>query len=243
MRVNRNDLCPCGSGKEYERCCLSLAEHIQKVMGSEDTLISLQDFAEGNHVDVVFAKSFYSADTIDLLTFRDTELVLLRNLTEAVESIELCAANGFFNPALKLIYSAIDNLAYLACPETEHQSVHKREFVRWAKSFLLPDSGLSCTAEELYASRCGLLHQNTVATCNLPTGMKRIVYTLGTAKAQEGIEHIDESKRDEYRFVSIDSLRGALHRGTVTFLKAVSQEPLNRTRVLKKAAKYFSGIA
>lgn len=239
VKVGRNDPCPCGSGKKYKKCCQLLAERIQKITGSTSTLIPLQAFAEGNYVDTAIARAYYSSDTIDLLTWKTTELILLKNLTEIVKAIELCISNKLYLSALKLIYAAIDNLAYLG---TNHQTVKQPDFIKWVDSFLLPDSDLSCTAKELHAARCGLLHQNTAATCNLSSDMKNIFYTWGTAEPEKGLEHVDESKRDQCRFISIDSLKSALYKGILTFLEAVSKNPSLKERLLKRSQKYFANV-
>jgi hypothetical protein len=237
--VARNDPCPCGSGKKYKKCCLPIVEQIYRLTGTRETRIPLRAFAEGNGVDVGFAKSFYCNDNIDLLTWKTTELVLLQNLTEFIKSIELCISNKFLNSALKLTYSAIDNLAYL---ETESPSVHKPDFIKWASLYLLPNSELSCTAEELYASRCGMLHQNTAALYNLSKGMKRLCYTWGTAKPADLIEKASESTRQQYKFVNIDSLKNALYEGIVKFLNSIAQQQSIKKRVLQKAEKLFVNI-
>lgn len=239
VRVGRNDPCPCGSGRKYKKCCQQLAERIRKIMGSNSTLIPLDAFAEGNNVDSRIARAFYLTDTINLLTWKTEELILLKNLTEMVKAIELCISNKFFISALKLTYAAIDNLAYLG---TNRQTVNKTEFIKWANSFLLPDSNLSCTAEELYAERCGLLHQNTGATHNLSSGMKNIRYASGASQAEKGLNHVDESKRDRCRFVSIDSLKSALYQGMLRYLQEVSKNPSLKERLLERAQKYFVNV-
>ena len=239
VKVGRNDPCPCGSGKKYKKCCQPLAERIQNIMGSNSTLIPLDAFAEGNNVDSGIARAYYLTDTINLLTWKTEELVLLKNLTEMVRAIELCISNRFFISALKLMYAAIDNLAYLG---TNHQTVKKSEFIKWVNSFLLPNSNLSCTAEELYAERCGLLHQNTAATLNLSSGMKNIYYTSSDSQPEKGLEHIDESRRDRCRFVSIDSFKSALYQGILKYLQEVSRSASLQERLLERAQRYFANV-
>jgi len=208
-------------------------------MGSKSTLIPLDAFAEGNNVDSGIARAYYLTDTINLLTWKTEELILLKNLTEMVKAIELCISNRFFISALKLTYAAIDNLAYLG---TNRQTVKKPEFIEWVNSFLLPDSNLSCTAEELYAERCGLLHQNTAATHNLSSGMKNIYYTSSDSQPEKGLNHVDESRRDRCRFVSIDSLKSALYQGILRYLQEVSKAPSLKEILLERAQKYFANM-
>jgi len=239
LKVGRNDPCPCGSGKKYKKCCQSIIERVQRITGSKDTNFSLDAFAEGSDIDKKIARAYYSTDTIDLLTWKTEELILLKNLTEMVKAIELCVSNKFFISALKLTYAAIDNLAYLG---TSRQMVEKPEFIKWVNSFLLPNSNLSCTAEELYAERCGLLHQNTAATHNLSSGMKNIYYTCGDSQPEEGSDHVEESRRDQCRFISIDSLRGAVYEGILKYLQEVSKNPFLKERMLERVQKYFANV-
>ncbi len=237
--VRLNDPCPCGSGKKYKKCCLLLAKRIQKITGSTSTRIPLQAFAEGNNVDTAIARAYYSSDTIDLLTWKITELILLKNLTEIIKAIDLCISTKFYTSALKLIYAAIDNLAYLM---TNHQTVKKPDFIRWVDSFLLPLSGLNCTAKELYAARCGLLHQNTGATSNLSFDIKRIFYIYGTGEPEKGLQHVDESRRDQCRFININFLNNALYNGMLAFLEAVSKNPSLKEGLLKRCQEYFAQV-
>jgi hypothetical protein len=211
VKVGRNDSCPCGSGKKYKKCCLLLAERIQKALGTTDTIIS----------------------------FRVADLVFVKNLTEMSRALELCVSKKYFNSALKLVYSTIDNLAYLG---TSRLTVNKPDFIKWVNTFLLPNSNLYCTGEELYAQRCGLLHQNTVATSNLSSGTKSIFYTWGTAHPEKLLEHVDESRRDECKFVSINLLQIAVYQGMLRFLEVVSKNSSLKESVLKRAQKYFVNI-
>lgn len=239
VKVGRNDPCPCGSGKKYKNCCELLAEHIKKITGAENTLISLQAFAEGNNIDTAIARAYYLSDTIDLLTCNATELALLKNLTEIINAIEICISYRFYLSALKLIYAAIDNLAYLGAT---HQIVKPSDFIKWIDSFLLPLSDLSCTAKELYAARCGLLHQNTAASNNLSSEMKNIFYTWGTAEPEKGLEHVDESKRDKCIFINVDALNSALYKGILAFLEVFLKNPNLKEMLLKRAKKYFANV-
>ncbi len=154
-------------------------------------------------------------------------------------AVDLCVSNKYYNSALKLIYAAVDNLAYLA---TNHQTVHKPDFISWIDELLLPTSDLSCTAEELYAQRCGLLHQNMAATNNLSSGMKSILYTWGTAQPEKLLDHIDVSRRDLYRCISLESLQNAMYQGMIKFLGKVSESTTQKDRLLKRAEKYFTNI-
>lgn len=239
VKIGRNDPCPCGSGRKYKKCCQSLNERIQKITGSTNPHIPLQAFAEGNSIDTPLAQAYFATDTINLLTWKNTELILLKNLTEMIKAIDLCISKKYFNSALKLMYTAIDNMAYLG---TDYQKTSKSVFIKWVNSFLLPSSNLSCSAEELYAERCTLLHQNTASASNISLGIKSILYTLGTARPENGLDHVDESKRNQYKFISISSLREVIYQGILKFLESASKYPSQKERLLRRASMYFANI-
>ena len=72
--------------------------------------------------------------------------------------------------------------------------------------------------------------------------MKNIFYTWGTAKPEKGVEHIDESKREQCKFMSIESLRSATYRALLKFLETVSRNPSLKERLLTRAQRYFANV-
>ena len=68
---------------------------------------------------------------------------------------DFCFREELFTESLVLLYAGIDALAWLALPSGD---VNGSDFVKWVNTYLLPDSGLQCTAEDIWAARCGLLH-------------------------------------------------------------------------------------
>jgi hypothetical protein len=239
MKIGRNDPCPCGSGKKYKKCCLSLAGQLCKVQGSSARSISLLAFVEGNNIDVGIATAYHSSDVIDLSIFKVSELALLKNLTEIIQAIDLCIKSKYLLSALKLIYSAIDNMSYLF---TDNEYTTSRDFKRFADSYLLRNSDLECTVEELYIARCGLLHQNTAGNRTLPPGTRYIFYSWSSFKPEQGPEHIDILKRGQCTFVSIESLRDALYKGMISFLRECSKESSSKEKLLLRSQKYFAII-
>jgi hypothetical protein len=239
MKIGRNDPCPCGSGKKYKKCCLSLAEQLRKVPGSLSTSIPLLSFIEGNNIDVGMATAYHQHEMIDLSSFKVSELALLKNLTEIMRAIDLCIKSKYLLSALKLIYSAIDNMAYLW---TDNEYTTSLDFKSWADSYLFQNSDLDCTSGELYIARCGLLHQNTAGNRTLPPGTRYIFYSWGSSKPEQGPEHIDMLKRDQCTFISIQSLRDTLYKGILSFLKERSKESSSKEKLLLRSQKYFAII-
>ena len=238
-KIRRNDPCPCGSGKKYKRCCQPIVDMVWRLTGSKNTVFPLKTFAQGAGIDPELAGAYFSRESMDILTWTVSELVLLRNLTNVLQAIRLCVSQSHPISALKLIYSAIDNLAYLG----DARSVVKNRFTNWANNYLLPDSGLECTARELWGARCGLLHQNTAATRDLGVTTRRICYVTGSSRTEKGAKHVTDSARPRLVFVSVDALENALRVGTAKFIAAAVRVPVAKERLLRLASDYFAIIA
>lgn len=83
------------------------------------------------------------------------------NISELVSNrlsaINWCLENELFAETLILLYSLIDNMASLD-PESSKQFVDSKSFLSWADKYILARNILSCTALDLYAARCGIIH-------------------------------------------------------------------------------------
>src|SRR5438128_496386 len=79
--------------------------------------------------------------------------VKLKQITAAAE---LCISARLNTPALILLYSAIDAASWL-CAEYPDGPVQKY-FVAWVEKYLLATGRFKCSALDLWAARCGIVH-------------------------------------------------------------------------------------
>ena len=85
-----------------------------------------------------------------------SEQNLFTSYAQIITAIDYCISENLIIPALVLIYSAIDSISWVASNK-ENQQVGKR-FQAWVDTWMLHKYPLPCTALELYAARCGILH-------------------------------------------------------------------------------------
>src|SRR2546421_12759111 len=85
---------------------------------------------------------------------RDT---LEKNFFGLLTAIETCFKGKRILPGLILLYAHIDIVASLNRPPSKNEGT-RQSFKDWVNLYLLPDSDLSCSADDLYAARCGLVH-------------------------------------------------------------------------------------
>ncbi len=78
--------------------------------------------------------------------------------------------------ALILLYSFIDRMSWLSVDGDSSGS----DFKMWVESYLLPQGEISCTANDLWAARCALLHTGSVEARDTKKGSARkIHYSTG----------------------------------------------------------------
>jgi hypothetical protein len=106
---------------------------------------------------------------------------LVRNLSQLLQAIEGCVGLHLVLPSLMLIYGGIDVLGSL---ERRSDEGTRASFMRWVEAYLLPAKSLGCSAVDLYAARCGVLHSFSAESDLYREGKaRRLIYAWGTAPA------------------------------------------------------------
>lgn len=150
------------------------------------------------------------------------------------EAAELCRQRALDVPMLVLIYTAIDTLAWVLHGDKVTNVRHR--FTALCESYVLPGSDIQCTALELYAARCSVLHTLGWESELSRSGKTRSVfYSFGTddpTLAQAALELTNPGK-----FVSLkaDDLLAAVQR-TVATLAALAPKDDDLARRLSTAA-------
>jgi hypothetical protein len=169
------------------------------------------------------------------------ELVLYKNIMLLGSGIDACIEKKLSSPALILIYSGIDTVGWL---DSSENYATKTSFMRWVDAYLLKAKPLQCTSLELYAARCGLLHTFTPDSQLSSVGKaRRIYYAWGTASVQDLQRTIDlTNKIGEYVAVHVNDLYEAWRQGVLQFAEELEKDPDRKSRVYKKAGKFFSEL-
>jgi len=108
---------------------------------------------------------------------------LSRSFGQTIAGIDLLLGSQLIHPCLVLLYSTIDAAAAL---ERDHpdSDVTGRQFIAWADRYLIQRGFVSCSAVDLYAARCGVLHTFSAASRRSRGGTaERIAYAWGTGQA------------------------------------------------------------
>jgi hypothetical protein len=167
------------------------------------------------------------------------ELPLFKNMMLLKSGIEACIEKKAITPALVLIYSAIDTTGWL---DSREAFTTRNDFISWVDNYLLKANPLKCTALDLYAARCGLLHTFTPDSQLSSLGRARVIcYAWGEAKADVMQQAIDiKNKANDLVAVQVNDLYQAWLSGLALWGEELEKDPVRKTRVLAKAGKFFA---
>ena len=132
-----------------------------------------------------------------------------------------CLQTGLIGPALILIYTTIDIMASLDIHSD--RDVKSSDFKAWVKEYLLPNSNLTASAEDLWGARCGLVHSYSLQSRKTQTQKAVVVfYAFGDADETEAQDKLDKTGQP-VRVIHISKLFKALVDGIASFVSKARQ--------------------
>jgi hypothetical protein len=153
-----------------------------------------------------------------------------------MESIEDCLNRGRIISCLCLLYSLIDVTASLERLPNEGRAA----FVRWVDENMLKRRSLPCTALELYAARCGVLHSFTPDSDLSRKGQARtIVYAWRKAKAEDLAEAGKRLGRNDV-VVHITDIIECFREGLISYLDGVVHDCERLKKIESQATAWFT---
>lgn len=174
---------------------------------------------------------------------KEAKRKLQRDIEGMLGAVKDCFTNRRILPGLVLLYSTIDILASLDRPDSK-QDVTREDFIAWVDVFLLRGSSLKCSAIDLYAARCGLLHTYAPGSKLSREGRaKEIYYAWGKAKVgalEQSMQNI--AWKTPAVGVHVNGLLKGLERGFQEFRRAIGRDSTRATRVYARAAKFFGPV-
>lgn len=168
----------------------------------------------------------------------------VRNNNEMLAAAKRCIELGQVVPALVLMYSQVDALAW-SCAEDSRGKV-KANFVSWTEAWLLPHLHRhvpDLAGIDLYAARCGVLHTLTgVSDLSVAGRVKSMGYARGTADAAGMNENIARERPDvgaKFVMVHLDWLHAALGAAFAAIQTAALTDAGLRRRIERAGSHQF----
>ncbi len=165
---------------------------------------------------------------------------MLKRLTDPhIAAIQLCLEHGHRMPALILIFTGIDFMASLNRPESE-PDVRRQDFLDWAEKYVLSNGTFSCSALDLYAARCALVHTYTpISKLSRQKKAKEILYSWGKADGKGAQDFLDQVGMTTNVVVHIDDLIVAFRTGVEQFLRDMARYARKGALARRRANKVF----
>ena len=173
-----------------------------------------------------------------------SEHAIERHLADLTSAVEMTLSGKKHLPALILIYSTLDILAWLNRPARQ-RDVARCDFLAWVERYLLPGSSLLCTPIDLYAARCGIIHSLQAESKLSREGEARQVwYSWGKGEVARLRDGIGQAKLEKTAVaVQVEALFEALRKGIAQFLESIEADPSHAKLVYERAReKFFSDI-
>jgi len=164
-------------------------------------------------------------------------LALQQNLVEHLDAIDDCLQKHRILSCLCLLYCGIDVVASL---ETGKST--KSTFVRWVEENMLKARPMACTALELYAARCGILHTFTPdSDLSRKQRVRKIIYAWGSARAEDLAKTTKALGRAEVA-IHVRELIDSFRAGLVSYFEDIMQSPDRLRRIEKSTGLWFTHI-
>lgn len=159
---------------------------------------------------------------------------------QLLQAIEHCEKNNLVVPTLVMVYSAIDSVSWLASGDSKESG---KAFKRWVTDWMLNDPKIKCTAEELYAARCGLVHTLTPTSSTTSKGVRKIAYSWGSGE-NDDLERLIKISASEETVTSVhlSDLIQAFRTGVADCLDQIYNDPERKRAFDKKCSEHFATI-
>ena len=165
--------------------------------------------------------------------------LLIETAAHQFRAVELCLASHLRAPALVLIYTGIDFMASFDRPQ-EASKVARQHYLDWVERYLLPNGQLNCSAIDIYAARCALVHTYGGTSALTQDGKARSIgYAWGTKEPDEAQRVLDQVGITDHVFIHVGELFEAFKQGATSFLEDVGKDPAKFALVKRRAGELF----
>lgn len=157
------------------------------------------------------------------------------------EAAELCRQRALDVPMLVLIYTAIDTLAWALYGDRVGEV--RQRFTSLCETYVLPGSRIQCTALELYAARCSVLHTLGWESELSRSGKARSVfYSFGTDDPTLAQAALDLTNPGSFVSLKADDLLAAVQKAVATVAAVAPTDVELASRLSVAAGKQYRSL-
>jgi len=158
---------------------------------------------------------------------------------DTIDALSLLVGAGKWRQALVVLYSAIDTLAWSTLVDGD---VTRSDFCAWVNSYMDPPATVQCTAEDLYAARCGLLHSSSAGSRLSREGKAAELWYATSADRVPVLRRLAHEKGHSAKIVGITPLVEAFADGARRFVETLAADRALDARVNARVALWLGFV-
>jgi len=126
-------------------------------------------------------------------------------------------------PCLMLLYSFIDILAWLRYKE-KFKKVEYR-YINFVDEYFLPESKLTCSADDIYSARCGILHRYSSESNKTESGKAKRIYYIASDKEGDSSKSVIPEPTEDVIQLKIEDMISAFENSIEKLLDHMRNDP------------------
>nr|WP_288256501.1 hypothetical protein [uncultured Pseudomonas sp.] len=141
---------------------------------------------------------------------------IMAHAQKMTDAINCLREQGHHTHAVILMHIAIDQFAWSSIANEKSEP---KDFQNWVNDYMISKNPIGCTAEELWASRNGLIHMGTAESAAHASGKvkNKIYYTVGNAS-------IAKNALTDVIFVNAENLLISFITGLLWFIEDLKKD-------------------
>ena len=161
-----------------------------------------------------------------------SQMEIMKYAEKMTNAINCLRKEGHHIPAIILMHITIDHFAWTSI-STEKST--PKDFQDWVTKYMLSKNPIGCTAEELWASRNGLIHMGTADSAAHANGTvkNKIYYTVGNAVCTE-------NKSQDVIFVNAENLLESFIAGLLWFISDIQTDSVRLNETVSKLSRMLA---
>ncbi len=178
---------------------------------------------------------------------------------QIMAAADLCITANLNTPALILLYAAIDAASWL-CAERPDGPVQKY-FVAWVEKYILAAGQMECSALDLWAARCGIVHTLSASSRLSREGKARKIFyvnrggnrdildqleTIRNAKSPQEARARQETADDDMSgnvVLEVDVLMNAFREGVASMMSEAKSDASLSARIKERESSVLATIS
>lgn len=161
-----------------------------------------------------------------------------QNYVQVVAGVRLCLEKKLLMPALILIYTLMDSFAWATSDKKSNDI--RVTFESWTEKWVLNQKTLPCTATDLYAARCAVLHTLTSEAKLTKSGKAcKVTYAWGNADSAQLQATISALGSRNVVAIHVNDLFDAVCEAMAAVMDECSKDTILEKRLQEAAKLHF----